>query len=229
MATRTFKPVLGKRIRATALTEGGAVLPGPEGTSLTTDGFITVTLSSEVEEGVEIIQKLANGSLCINEKFSDSFKYLTVEITFCGVNPSLLAITTNAEEYLDGEDVIGFTVGEGAIEKWFALELWTGLSGQIGTSSGNAASGYLLLPFITAGVVGEIAVDGENAVTFSMTGARTKGGNGWGVGPYDVMSDEGGLPAALPTALDPMDHLLMVLSELAVPAANDQPEPNPTV
>lgn len=229
MATRTFKPVLGKRIRATALTEGGSVLPGPEGTSLTTDGFVTVTLSSEVEEGVEILQKLANGSLCINEKFADSFKYLTVEITFCGVNPSLLSITTNAEEYLDGEDVIGFTVGEGEIAKWFALELWTGLSGQVGTSGGNAASGYLLLPFVTAGVVGEIAVDGENAVTFSMTGARTKGGNSWDVGPYDVLSDESDLPAPLPTPLDPMDHLLMILSELAVPEASDQPEPNATL
>ena len=39
--------------------------------------------------------------------------------------------------------------------------------------------GYVLLPNVRAGVLGDISVDGENAVTFSLTGAYTKGGNAW--------------------------------------------------
>lgn len=230
MATHFFTPVLGKRIRATELDNCGAVIPGPDGRNVVTDGFITVNLSSEVEEGTEIIQKKANGSICVNEKFSDSFKRFTAEIEFCGVNPSLLAIMTNASEYEDADgDVAGFTVAEGAIEKWFALELWTGLSGQACGEGTDEASGYLLLPFIAAGVLGDITIDGENAVTFSMSGANTKGGNAWGVGPYDVVYDSGSLASPLPTALDPLDHLLLLDTGLAVPASSQEPITNATV
>lgn len=194
MATHCFIPVLGKRLRVTQLNNCGVAVP-TTGLNVVTDGFVTVTLSSEVEDGVEIIQKNASGNLCVNEKRSDSFKRFTVEIEFCGVNPSLLSMVSVAKAYADyAGDVAGFTVGEGAIDKNFALELWTGLSGQacLPGQTGEA-SGYLLLPYVGAGVLGDITIDGENAVTFSLTGAATKGGNQWGRGPYNVLVGAGGV------------------------------------
>lgn len=187
MATHCFIPMLGKRLRATELDICGAV--PTTGKYVVTDGFITITLSSEVEDGAEIIIKKANGALCVNEKLSDSFKRFTAEIEFCGVNPSLLAIVSNAKTYLDyAGDVAGFTVPEGPIDKRFALELWSGLSGQACLpGQTDEASGYFLVPFLTAGVLGDITIDGENAITFSITGAATRGGNQWGVGPYNVV------------------------------------------
>jgi hypothetical protein len=179
--------MLGKRLRATELDICGAVVASSKYVS--TDGFITVNLSSEVEDGAEIIVKKANGQLCVNEKQSDSFKRFTVEVEFCGVNPSLLSIVSNAKPYLDyAGDIAGFTVGEGQIDKRYALELWTGLSG-VACLPGQVdeASGYMLLPFVQAGVLGDITIDGENTVTFSVTGSYTKGGNQWGVGPYNVL------------------------------------------
>ncbi|QGZ16711.1 hypothetical protein PBI_DEWDROP_63 [Microbacterium phage Dewdrop] len=187
MATHCFIPLLGKRLRATELDICGA--PAPGGVYVVTDGFVNVSLTSEVEDGAEIIVKKANGQLCVNEKLSNSFKWFTVEIEFCGVNPSLLAIVSNATPYRDyAGDVAGFTVREGSIDKRFALELWAGLSG-VACLPGQTdeASGYFLLPFVAAGVLGDITIDGENAVTFSLSGAYTKGGNQWGVGPYNVM------------------------------------------
>lgn len=187
MATHVFIPMLGKRIRVTELDLCGVVTPAS--THIVTDGFITVTLSSEVEDGAEIIVKKANGQLCVNERLSDSFKRFTVEIEFCGVNPSLLSLVSNAEPYRDyAGDVAGFTVGEGEINKRFAFELWTGLSG-VACLPGQVdeASGYMLVPYIAAGVPGDITIDGENTVTFSITGAYTKGGNQWGFGPYAVL------------------------------------------
>lgn len=234
MATHCFKPILGKRLRATALDECGAAVPGAN--FIVTDGFITVTLSSEVEEGTEIIQRNAAGQLCVNEKLADSFKRFNVEIEFCGVNPSLLAIVSNAEEYEDyAGDIAGFTVPEGELNKKFALELWTGLTGQacLPGQTGEA-SGYMLLPFIQAGVLGDITIDGENAVTFSLTGAYTKGGNNWGVGPFDVVyNDETPAVAApLPTALDPFDHLLLIDTAVTPPPVACDPSvipaPSPT-
>lgn len=219
MVTHCFTPVLGKRLRATELGTCGDVTVGTS-LQVTTDGFITVTLSSEVEEGTEIIQRNAAGALCVNEKMADSFKRFTVEIEFCGVNPSLLAIVSNAVAYQDyAGDVAGFTVPEGEIDKRFALELWTGLSGQacLPGGAGDEASGYMLLPFVQAGVLGDIEMDGENAVTFSLTGAYTMGGNSWGFGPYEVLRNLASEAAVLPTPLDPYDHLLLIDTALAPP------------
>lgn len=227
--THCFIPVLGKRLRATTLDIcGNPPAAGTEDAFVATDGFISITLSSEVESGTEIITRKASGALCVNERLSDIFKRFTVEIEFCGVDPALVSKVSNAEGYADyAGDLAGFTIPEGAIDKKFALELWTGLSGQACEPGSEEASGYLLLPFINGGVLGDIKIDGENSVTFSMKGAFTKGGNAWGVGPYEVLKNGAGDPAALPEALDPGDHLLLIDTALAPPpvACGAQPMP----
>lgn len=232
MSTHCFIPVRGKRIRVTTLDLCGNLPAAATPDSfLSTGGFISVNLTAEVEDGVEILQRRADGALCVNERSSASFKRFNVEMVFCGVNPSLLAMVTNAETYEDwGGDIAGITVAEGEISKNFSLELWTGLSGQACEPGAEEASGYLLLPFVGAGVLGDITTDGENAVTFSLTGAYTRGGNQWGVGPFDVLIDdvtEPGTPtpAALPTALDSMDHLLLMDTGLAPPPEACDPQP----
>lgn len=216
MGQHTFVPVLGKRIRVTQLTGGGAVGTGAQ--TISTDGFITVNLTSETEDGTEILVRNASGALCVNEKRPNSFKRFNVEMEFCGVNPQLLTMTTNAEPYEDAAgDLAGFTVPEGEIMKQFALELWSGLSGYISDDAAEEASGYFLLPFIAGGTLGDITVDGENAITFSLKGAYTKGGNSWGKGPFNVVASVGGTAAKLPTAVDPFDHLLVMDTAVAPP------------
>jgi len=193
MTTRCFTPLLGKRIRVVALDSCGNV-PGaatPD-SMVVTDGFISISLSSEVEDGAEIVTRKASGALCVNERQANSFKRFTVEMEFCGVDPGLLSLTTNAEVYENyASEAAGIVVPEGAIDKKFALELWTGIAGGE-CEPGDEASGYVLLPFVNAGVLGDLTVDGENAVSFSMTGAYTKGGNSWGVGPFEVLNNAAG-------------------------------------
>lgn len=221
MPTHNFTPVLGKRYRATTLDSCGRVTA--ESQQIVGDGFVTVTLSSEVEDGVEITQRKFTGGMCVNELGAPSFKHFTLETEFCGVNPDLLSVMTNAQPYTDAAgDVAGFTVPEGEITKAFALEIWMGLSGQACGEGQDEASGYLLLPFVQAGVLGDIELGGEDAVTFSMTSSNTKGGNGWGVGPYDVVYGEGNTASTLPEPLDPLDHLLMMDTGLAVPEITDE-------
>lgn len=224
MATRQFNPILGKRIRVTALDSCGNVPVAETPDSfVVTDGFISINLASEVEEGAEIVTRKANGALCVNEKNDDSFKRFTLEIEFCGVNPDLLTATTNAEGYQIEGETVGVTIAEGTLDKRFALELWTGIAGGA-CEPGEEASGYMLLPFVQAGVLGDVTVDGENAVTFSLTGAITRGGNAWGAGPYDVI----GTPAGpLPTPLDPLDHFLLVETKVSPPEDSDGFAPMP--
>lgn len=222
MATNhPFVPVLGKRIRVTTLTPNGAIDASGEDGQIVTDGFVTVTLTAEVEEGIEILQRNAAGALCVNERFSDSFKYFTVEIEFCGVNPQLLTMMTNAEPYEDyAGEIAGFTVPEGEIDEAFGLEMWTGLSG-VQSSGDEEPGGYLLLPFVAGGTFGDIEVTGEDAINFTVTGTRTKGNNNWGVGPYDVLMDDAGTAGPLPTALDPLDHMLLMDTMVAPPPVED--------
>ncbi len=220
MATRCFTPVLGKRMRVIALDECGNVpASGTQDAMVVTDGFISVTLSAEVEDGTEIITKKADGSLCVNEMTNASFKRFTVETEYCGVDPGMLSLTTNAEVYENYDsDAAGIVVPEGTITKKYSQELWTGLSGAACAEGDEEASGYMLLPFVQAGVLGDLTVDGENAVSFMSTGGFTKGGNNWGVGPFNVL-DNIGTPSPLPTALDPLDHLLLIETGIAPPAS----------
>lgn len=229
MAEHYMIPLRGKRLRVTGLDSCGRVPAGGTADSfIVTKGFISINLSSEVEDGTEITQLLADGSLCVSEKGSSTFKRFNVEIQFCGVHPSLLSFVSNAEPYEDyAGDVAGFTVAEGALEKAFALELWTGLSGTACASGSEEASGYIVLPFVQGGVIGNIEITGEAAVNASITGASTKGGNNWGVGPYFVVMDESSDASFLPTALDPLDHLLLIDTALAPPPLAAEPQPMP--
>ena len=103
------------------------------------------------------------------------------------------------------------------------------MSGQACADGADEASGYLLLPYVQAGVLGDLEIGGEDAINFTLTGAYTKGGNGWGVGPFDVVYNDEvtPAPAALPTALDPLDHLLLLDTGLAVPPSACSPQPMP--
>lgn len=229
MPTRTMRPVLGKLLRLTRLDECGNPYPaGTPGAQIVTPGFISVKLKSEVENGEEITQRRADGALCVNEKFADSFKYFTLTVEFCDVNPAVLALVSNAEIYNDyANNPSGFTIPEGTMSNAFALELWTGLSGQACESGGDTASGYMLLPFVNGGPLGDLEIGSKDAITFSVDGAYTKGGNAWGRGPYNVVYDSKGVPSNLPTAIDPLDHLLLMDTGLKLPTASDDLLPMP--
>ena len=166
--------------------DGTVPAGGTADKSLVTDGFVSVTLSSQVEDGAEIIQKNSSGALCVNEKQPSSFKRFTVEIMFCGVNPYLLTMISSGKVYLDvNGSVVGFTQAEGEITSKFALEMWTGVSGT------RTASGYFLLPLVNGGVLSDIKVEGTAAIDFTIKDAYTQGGNSWGTGPYDVAEGAG--------------------------------------
>lgn len=217
-----YAPILGKRIRVTPLDACGRVDKSKK--AVVTSGFVSISLGTETEDGTEITVKRADGSVCISDKQANTFKYFTAEIEFCGVNPALLALVSNAQEYKDeAGDIAGFTYAEGKIDKKFALEIWTGLAGQSCVEGADEASGYLLLPYVNAGIPGDITIDGENAVSFPMKDAVTKTGNAWGKGPWNVVKTAAGQAATLPTALTPKEHLLMLDTALKVPDASDQP------
>ena len=217
MATRCFKPIFGKRIRVSKMNSCCQPVTGGDCVEIVTDGFISLSLSSETEDGTEVITRKANGDLCINHKSPDSFKRFTLEMEFCGVDADLLSFMTNMSPYTDyAGNVSGATVYEGTVDEKFGLELWTGLAGDACPTGVEEASGYVVLGCVNAGVLGDIEVNGENAVSFTMQGAYTVTGNQWGRGLHNVVLN-GGVAAKLPTALLPTEPLLITETGVAPP------------
>jgi hypothetical protein len=90
----------------------------------------------------------------------------------------------------------------------------------VACSGEQGGFGYLLLPCLQGGVIGDFTIENA-AITFTVTGANTKDGNGWGSGPYDVVADAGGTAGPLPSPLDPDDHLYVSFTTVAPPEETD--------
>jgi hypothetical protein len=196
---------------------------GEEDGMVVTDGFVSVALTANINEPEEIVITNANGKTCVRDAGCAEFQGYGVEITFCEVTPCLFSLVTGQPSVVDAQgEIVGFRMNSAisACDSGFALEVWMGVPGV--ACSGEAGGfGYLLLPCLQGGVIGDFTIENA-AITFTITGANTKAGNGWGVGPYDVVeSTVPGTPGPLPSPLDPDDHLYVSFTTVAPPVETD--------
>ena len=83
MATQEYAAsIQGVSIRVTRLDASGNLLNGP-GDSYTTSAFMRVSFTPEYEEGDEITEKSANGTVCVTYKAPDTLKRITMELAIC--------------------------------------------------------------------------------------------------------------------------------------------------
>jgi hypothetical protein len=209
-------------MRVTKLDGCGRPIYGDESTAVS-DGFVSVSFTANSDDGEEINVTNAAGKTCVREVPCPTFLGYGVEIEFCNVDPALFAILTGQEpEYDDEGFAVGFRINSdvSACESGFALELWTGVPGvrcSDDTASDAVPGGYLLLPYLQGGIFGDFTIEND-AISFTVTGAQTKTGSGWGVGPYDVVRT-GGDPAPLTSPIVSGDHLLVRYTDVAPPPA----------
>lgn len=179
-------------MRVTRLDGCGAVVPGSQSV-VTSKGFITVSLTSNTEEGEPISIPNANGDICIEDTPAPKFKGYGVEIGLCGVDPRLVTLLTGQPVVLDANgNEVGFDVNSDVDldSSGFALELWSGVPAEACEPGEGQSYGYFLFPFVKGGVFGDFTVENA-AVNFTITGAQTKNGSSWGVGPYNVVYGAG--------------------------------------
>lgn len=215
-AAKSWSPIRGKRMRLTRLSPALAPLVGPASTGVS-EGFVSVKITPQYDEGEAIQQKNANGDFCINEKGEVVLEGADAEIQFCGVSPDYLALITGFQTVVDfTAAATGLRLSGGIpVTDGYALEVWTGVAGQKGT-----AWGYLLLPALKGGRIGEFTIQ-NGAATFTVTSSAQEN-PGWGVGPYDVVAvDAQGVAGPLLTALDTKDFVHLDLVTVAPPAATD--------
>ena len=92
MATQDYAAsVQGVAIRVTRLDAAGNLLNGP-GDSYTTSAFLRASFTPEYEEGDEITEKAADGTVCVSYKAPDTLKRITMEIAICEPDSELTAL-----------------------------------------------------------------------------------------------------------------------------------------
>lgn len=92
MATQEYAAsIQGASIRVTRLDAAGNLLNEP-GDSYTTSAFMRISFTPEYEEGDEITEKSANGSICVSYKAPDTLKRITMELAICEPDPELTAL-----------------------------------------------------------------------------------------------------------------------------------------
>jgi hypothetical protein len=201
----------GKRMRVTVLDAAGRPVIG-DSSVVSTKGVVSVSYTSNVEDGEAVSVPNMNGETCVSEPSTPAFTGFGVEIEFCEVDFALLEIVTGQEAYVDEDgQIIGITestdVDLSAVN--FALEMWLG-------STNPGEYGYVLTPFLSGGVIGDVTVE-NGAISFTVTGLQTKNGTAWGNGPYDVET-VGGVAAPLRLPMKANDHRRIITTTVAPPA-----------
>lgn len=212
-----YSLVRGRALRATLVDACGFPVYGAR-SQVTTKGIISVGFTGNSDTGTAISVQNANGDTCISDTPAPRFTSFTLEIAFCGVDPELYRLLTGQPILKNADNLItGFKVNSNIDfdSVAFALELWSAVPGE--QCIGGAKSyGYFLAPFVQGGSLGDFTWQND-AINFTISGATTKDGTGWGVGPYDVMLDNTGTPGPLLEALDNYDHLVVDLTKVPPP------------
>lgn len=217
MAAVCFPLVRGRAMRVTAL-DGCGRPKNSSCASVVTEGFISVAFTAQTDTGEDITVTNASGKVCVREAACPTLTGYSLEISMCEVNPDLYAMLTGqAPVYNATGDPVGFRVNSdrSACDYGFALELWSNVPSVVCDTGGAGGSfGYILVPFVQGGTLGDFTIENA-AVNFTITGAQTKTGSGWDVGPYNIQ----GSPAApLATPILKGDHLHVQYTTVAPPA-----------
>lgn len=212
MPTTCWSPIRGRAMRVTKLNACGEWSAGPKMMAVS-EGFVSVQLSFQYEDGEQTRKKSANGELCVVDPGKPALAQIDAEINFCGVDPDLWNIISGNPLVVDRNgDATGLRIGERVDSNW-ALEVWTDVSGAACGEDDEVPYGYLLLPFLFGGKIGDLTVE-EAAMDLTLS-SSTKRNSLWGVGPYGVTYHDGTLPAdppvvgALLEAIGPKDHMHM--------------------
>lgn len=211
--------VKGRVIRVTDLDNCARVIYG-EYSQAVSDGVTTVAFTANTTETEEINVPNFNGKPIFYEPAVATLAGYGSEITFGEVDPEVFSIITGQPVVLDySGNVIGLDVDTSIeVQKAFALEVWAGAGAADVCDDPNAqgAYGYVLIPFLQGGTLGDFTVE-NGLITFTLSGATTREGNAWGVGPYDVMLNAEGVPSPFPTPLSKTAALRMIEVAVAPP------------
>jgi len=218
--TKCYAQVRGSVIRVTRLDACGNPDPGLSAV-VVSKRISTVTIDEVTDEGTNIRERNFGDELCIVDDSNTSIVGYTADVALCGVDPDLISLMTGQPVVRNAaDDIVGFDANTDIdLDSFgFAIEVWSRIANSACDPSGFRPWGYTVFPFLKGGRLGGFSFE-NGAVQFTISGAQTKDGNGWGVGPFDVDRDELSAPSPLVTPLGERTHFRNILVTLDPPAA----------
>lgn len=190
----------GKTMRLTRLDECGNIVEGLTSTLVT--GMVSITPTANYLDPEELQQADANGDLCIDDRGPVQLRWIDLAIQLCVTDPFFVNIVTGDPLVVDDATPTPNTVGWQIDQQLtgsanFALEVWSGVSGQACAPGGFPKYGYWLFPWVKDAQWGEWSI--ANAALVTNFTARAVVGSPWGVGPYNVRRD-----ATVPATEEPL-------------------------
>lgn len=223
MATICANQARGKMMRLTLLDSCGEPVEGPAST-LVSKSFVSVTATPNYVEAEEISQVDANGDVCIEDRSDPALRWIDLSIIVCVTDPQMINLITGDPVVVDDAltpNTVGFRINAALTGTAnFALEIWSGITGQGCTAAGFTNYGYWLYPWVKDAQWGEwVHQNGALVLTFT---ARAVNDSPWGVGPYNIRRDAV-TPATLEPLLTPIDdddfvHFEVTSAPLPTPA-----------
>lgn len=201
MAVECVSMARGKMLRITKLDECGAVVESATST-LVAKAFVSGTFTPNYLDAEEITQSDADGDRCIDDLGAPQLRWIDISLIICTVDPTMINLITGdplvVNDAAPTPDTVGFRIDTDLTGTAnFALELWSGITGQACDADGFPSYGYWLFPWVKDARWGEWVIQ-NGALTLTFT-ARAVIGGGWGVGPYNVRRD-----STVPATLEPL-------------------------
>ena len=127
MAQSYAASVQGAAIRVTRLNANGTTASGASA-SYVLNSFIRVSFTPEYEEGDEITEKTADGSVCVTYKAPDTLKRVNLELAICNPDPEFTELVAGGLLLTSAGQSVGYAAaatGVDANPNGVALDVWS--------------------------------------------------------------------------------------------------------
>jgi hypothetical protein len=148
---------------------------------VTTRAFVMAKFSMDLEKGTEIVQKRADGSLCVSDLGPDQLKRLTAEIQMCGMPVPLQQIALSMNAIIDPANpthIIGASLAsinqKAHVEatETLQVEMWQ-FNKNTAACAGTGSGAYVrhIFPlFRNRQISGDLEIDQSKATVLSVKG-----------------------------------------------------------
>ena len=191
MATQDYAAsVQGAAIRVTRLNSSGALLTG-DLDSYTTSAFIRMSFTPEYEDGEEITEKAANGTVCVSYKAPDVLKRVTMELAICEPDPELTALLAGGV-LLSRDQSTTSSVAIASVSAISSGSFTVTTTGSHGLTAGdnitltgltpsglNGVARVVTTPLTTTFTVSTVVADGSASVSSGTVTKRNDTSVGW--------------------------------------------------
>ena len=127
MAYDKARSVNGVALRVSRLDADGFILPGSN-TVYTQKAFMSFQFTPEMEDGEEITEKNADGSICYSSQERSTLKRVTLSLSVCSPDPELEELLLGGTIFKTGDEVVGYAAPEAgsvANPDGIAIEAWS--------------------------------------------------------------------------------------------------------